>query len=105
MPLITAPNLEAGDDFYEALLAAHHGLDADASAAFNARLILLMANHIGRQDVLLDALAAASRASPGAHRITQPDAAPDAGAAALAGADLSLSIAPTPGSASPRGQA
>ena len=75
MPLITAPNLDAGDDFYEALLAAHHGLDADASAAFNARLILLMANHIGRQDVLLDALAAASRASPGAHRITPPNAA------------------------------
>lgn len=83
MPLITAPNLEAGDDFYEALLAAHHGLDAGASAAFNARLILLMANHIGRQDVLLDALAAASRANAGSIP----------------------SIAPTPGPASPRGQA
>lgn len=59
MPLITAPNLEAPDDFYAALIAAHDGLDADASQAFNARLILLLANHVGSLDVLLDALAAA----------------------------------------------
>ncbi|WP_343631361.1 DUF2783 domain-containing protein [Roseateles sp.] len=105
MSLITAPNLEAGDDFYEALLAAHHGLDAGASAAFNARLILLMANHIGRQDVLLDALAAASRANPlaSAGADTAPNAGP--GASALTSASTSISIAPTPGPASPRGQA
>lgn len=59
MPLITTPNLEAPDDFYAALIAAHDGLDADASQAFNARLILLLANHVGSLDVLLDALAAA----------------------------------------------
>jgi len=59
MPLITAPNLEAPDDFYAALIAAHDGLDADASQAFNARLILLLANHVGSLEVLLDALAAA----------------------------------------------
>ena len=59
MPLITIPNLEAPDDFYAALIAAHDGLDADASQAFNARLILLLANHVGSLDVLLDALAAA----------------------------------------------
>lgn len=103
MSLITSPNLDAGDDFYEALLAAHHGLDADASAAFNARLILLMANHIGRQDVLLDALAAASRANPLASADTVPDAGN--GASASASAPASISIAPTPGPASPRGQA
>jgi len=59
MPLITIPNLEAPDEFYAALIAAHDGLDADASQAFNARLILLLANHVGSLDVLLDALAAA----------------------------------------------
>jgi hypothetical protein len=59
MPLITTPNLEAPDDFYAALIAAHDGLDADASQAFNARLVLLLANHVGSLDVLLDALAAA----------------------------------------------
>jgi len=36
MPLITTPNLEAPDDFYAALIAAHDGLDADASHAFDA---------------------------------------------------------------------
>ncbi|MET0209495.1 MAG: DUF2783 domain-containing protein [Burkholderiaceae bacterium] len=64
MPLITTSHFEAGDDFYEALLDAHKALDAAGSQAFNARLILLLANHIGQQDVLLAALAAASAASP-----------------------------------------
>ena len=59
MPLITAPNLESPDDFYAALIAAHDGLDADASQAFNARLLLLLANHVGSLDVLREALAAA----------------------------------------------
>ncbi|WP_416761530.1 DUF2783 domain-containing protein [Roseateles sp. So40a] len=95
MPLITTPNLDAGDDFYEALLAAHQDLDADASHAFNARLILLLANHIGRQDVLLEALAAAGRVT-----------APTAPSATSAESADSVSIdAPTPGPASPRGQA
>jgi hypothetical protein len=59
MPLITAPNLESPDDFYAALIAAHDGLDADASHAFDARLVLLLANHVGSLDVLHEALAAA----------------------------------------------
>ena len=59
MPLITTPNLQAPDDFYAALIAAHDGLDADASQAFNARLVLLLANHVGSLDVLREALAAA----------------------------------------------
>jgi hypothetical protein len=59
MALITDPHLESPDDFYEALIATHDGLDADASHALNARLVLLLANHIGTQDVLREALAAA----------------------------------------------
>ncbi len=59
MPLITAPHLDSPDDFYEALLAAHQGLSEADSHAFNARLILLLANHIGRLDVLRAALTAA----------------------------------------------
>ena len=59
MPLITAPNLESPDDFYAALIAAHDGLDADASQAFNARLVLLLANHVGSLEVLREALDAA----------------------------------------------
>ena len=64
MPLITTPNLEAPDDFYEALIDAHRDLDAAASEALNARLVLLLANHIGQQRVLLEALEAARGARP-----------------------------------------
>lgn len=59
MPLTTEPNLAAPDDFYERLLAAHHGLDDAQSAMVNAKLVLLLANHIGDAEVLAQALAAA----------------------------------------------
>jgi hypothetical protein len=59
MHLNTAPNLESPDDFYEALIDAHRDLSTQASEALNARLVLLLANHIGSQRVLLDALDAA----------------------------------------------
>ncbi len=57
--LITEPNLDAPDDFYQALLDAHQPLGTEESHAFNARLVLLLANHIGRLPVLREALAAA----------------------------------------------
>ncbi len=50
-----------GDDFYQALIDTHRGLGDDASRLVNARLILLLANHIGDLDVLHEALAAARR--------------------------------------------
>jgi hypothetical protein len=57
--LITDPRLDAPDDFYEALIEAHRGLDEEASQRLNAQLILLLANHIGDIGVLREALAAA----------------------------------------------
>lgn len=57
--LNTQPNLQACDDFYEALIAAHQGLSTPESHAMNARLVLLLANHIGDLRVLREALAAA----------------------------------------------
>lgn len=57
--LNTDPNIAAPDDFYEELLRAHEGLSDDESASFNARLILLLANHIGDREVLAQALQAA----------------------------------------------
>lgn len=57
--LITDPNLSAADDFYEALIDAHRDLSTAESQALNARLILLLANHIGSLDVLRQALDAA----------------------------------------------
>ena len=57
--LITDPHLEAPDDFYEALIEAHRDLDTARSHELNAKLVLLLANHIGLQAVLLQALQAA----------------------------------------------
>ena len=57
--LITEPNLDAPDDFYEALIEAHRELSTADSHALNARLVLLLANHIGDLDVLKQALHAA----------------------------------------------
>lgn len=53
------PNLEAPDDFYQALIDAHRDLDASQSQQLNARLILILANHVGCQAVLVQALDAA----------------------------------------------
>ena len=59
MELITSPHLDAPDDFYEALIDAHRDLENAQSHALNARLVLLLANHIGSLEVLQQALRAA----------------------------------------------
>lgn len=46
----------AGDDFYEALMAAHEGLSLEQSARLNARLVLLLANQVGDDEMLNMAL-------------------------------------------------
>ena len=56
MPLITSPNLSAPNDFYEALINAHQDLSLEESQALNARLVLLLSNHIGNLQVLQEAL-------------------------------------------------
>jgi hypothetical protein len=67
MALNTQPNLSEpgkryfrafspGDDFYEMLIDAHRDLTDEQSAMVNARLILLLANHIGDLGVLREAL-------------------------------------------------
>jgi len=57
--LKTEPNIPAPDDFYERLIATHHGLSDRESALVNAKLVLLLANHIGDPGVLAQALSAA----------------------------------------------
>jgi len=52
-------NLARPDDVYNAIVDAHRDLDDEQCRAFDARLILLLANHIGDEDVLCEALAAA----------------------------------------------
>ena len=62
MTLTLTPNIDAPDDLYADLLAAHEGLTDDESAALNARLILILANHIGDRDKIRAALEAAKPA-------------------------------------------
>jgi len=57
--LVTEPNLAAPDDFYAALAALHRDLSPDDSAKANAKLVLLLANHIGDPVVLDEAIALA----------------------------------------------
>lgn len=57
--LVTTPNIPRPDDFYAELLALHDGLTKAESDAVNARLILILANHVGDRAVLSEAMAAA----------------------------------------------
>ena len=68
--LVTTPNFGTpgqrhrqaytpGDDFYEALIDTRRGLSDEQSHLLNARLVLLLANHVGDLRVLREALAAA----------------------------------------------
>ena len=54
--LNTEPNVAAPDDFYQALIDLHRDLSDEQSELVNARLILLLANHIGDLDVLREAM-------------------------------------------------
>jgi len=56
MNLNTQPNLARPDKFYEALIDMHRDLSDEQSQMANAKLILLLANHIGDMAVLLDAI-------------------------------------------------
>ena len=62
MGLILDPNMERPDDLYEALVAAHEGLTTAESEALNARLILILMNHVGDAGVIRAAIAAAREA-------------------------------------------
>ncbi len=57
--LVTDNRFADPDAAFRLLIEAHRGLDAAASAALNAKLVLLLANHIGHFDVLRAAIAAA----------------------------------------------
>jgi Protein of unknown function (DUF2783) len=64
MTLITTPNIADADGFYAAMLAAHKGLTEAESHALNARLVLVLANHVGDLGVLDQALALAKGDAP-----------------------------------------
>ncbi|MDR5733391.1 DUF2783 domain-containing protein [Caballeronia sp. LZ025] len=53
------PNIADMDAFYERLIDTHNGLSDADSQMVNAKLVLLLANHIGDMDVLVEAFAKA----------------------------------------------
>ncbi len=63
MLLNTQPNIIDADGFYADLLATHRGLSEADSHALNARLVLILANHIGDAEVLTQALTLAKAGS------------------------------------------
>jgi hypothetical protein len=62
--LLTDSRFANPDAAYTAIIDAHRGLDEAESGRLNARLVLILANHIGDAEVLRDALALA-RGQPG----------------------------------------
>ncbi len=64
MPLIRTPQIADPDGFYEELIAAQRDLDDEHCALMNARLVLLLANHVGDRELLREALAAARPQQP-----------------------------------------
>jgi hypothetical protein len=55
MSLNLSRNASAPDDIYEAIIRMHEGLSDEESARVNARLILILANHVGDADVIREA--------------------------------------------------
>ncbi len=56
MTLIATPNLRDPDAAYAALLAAHKDLDEAESNALNARLVLILMNHLSDGPEFAEAL-------------------------------------------------
>jgi hypothetical protein len=50
------------DAFYAALMDAHRDLSPEESRKLDAKLVLILANHVGDMRVLLDAIALAKAA-------------------------------------------
>ncbi len=57
-------NLDDPDGFYAQLLALHEPLDEAASHALNAKLVLILANHIGNREVITQAFDLAFKSTP-----------------------------------------
>jgi len=61
-----------GDAFYDRLVSAHRGLSDGQSELMQARLLLLLANHVGDLRVLDEAIALARRGiAPDADEATE----------------------------------
>jgi hypothetical protein len=59
MPLNRQPNIPGPDAFYEELIAAQRDLTDEQADTLLAKLVLILANHVGDRAVLSEALALA----------------------------------------------
>jgi hypothetical protein len=59
MPLILTPNIADADGFYEELIAGQRGLGDEQADLMLAKLVLILANHVGDRAVLSEAIALA----------------------------------------------
>lgn len=59
MPLITTPNIADPDGFYQELIDSQREMDEEQAELMNAKLILILANHIGERAVIREAIVAA----------------------------------------------
>jgi hypothetical protein len=62
--LKTGSNVAVPDDVYQLLMEFHHGKSDEECRRLNARLILLLVNHIGDADTIREAIALASASEP-----------------------------------------
>ncbi len=54
--LKTELGVDSPDDFYARLIELHEGLSSEDSHKINAKVILMLANHVGDTDVLYEVL-------------------------------------------------
>ena len=59
--LITRPNIASPDAIYQLLMDLHQGMSDEESMRTNARLVLILLNHIGDEQVISEAIATARR--------------------------------------------
>ncbi|HOF51478.1 MAG TPA: DUF2783 domain-containing protein [Rhodoferax sp.] len=71
MPLNHQPNIASPDSFYEELIHAQRDMNDDQADMLLAKLVLILANHVGDRAVLSEALALA-RSNTLANTVASP---------------------------------
>ena len=61
MPLVRTPNIPDPDGFYKELMDSQRDLSDEQADLMNAKLILVLANHVGDRAVLSEAIAVARK--------------------------------------------
>jgi hypothetical protein len=66
MPLMTASRFKDPDQAFVTLIEARRGLSEREASELDAKLVLILANHIGDLDILREAIAFAKQSRPAA---------------------------------------